>query len=393
MELSREPGVSLQGMARISNQQEYTAADRAYLQLIDHPLNELLGSDWKSSIHPRDVPRAVHAFQDMQLSGIGEFQGHTMTKRGDGVPVRVLLIQNYNEEGFSAGHYSFIQSAYTPTGRNTELRQGYELFRVALGDSPVGSVLLHPISGFKRVNEALLAMLGYAGPELSGKSFADIADIEGFDRGAKLAYLVLKGDLPGCQFQRQIHRKDGESFSAEVSVRIIRDKRGDAAYAIGFIRKHYEAGQRGDITHRAKKVTADTQALASTTEPFMRLFNSLSPSLAVSTLPDRRYVAVSDGFLRLFGCRRDEVIGRTSQELKIFADPEGTAEIHELNASPRHVHEVEVTLLSRSGDKRAGCLRTETIEVDGVDHLLELFRDISVQKNTEKLLRSSEERY
>jgi PAS domain-containing protein len=89
MELSREPGVSLQGMARISNQQEYTAADRAYLKLIDHPLNELLGSDWKSSIHPRDVPRAVHAFQDMQLSGIGEFQGHTMTKRGDGAHVRV----------------------------------------------------------------------------------------------------------------------------------------------------------------------------------------------------------------------------------------------------------------------------------------------------------------
>jgi PAS domain S-box-containing protein len=374
MELSREPGVSLQGMARISNQQEYTAADRAYLKLIDHPLNELLGSDWKSSIHPRDVPRAVHAFQDMQLSGIGEFQGHTMTKRGDGAPVRVLLIQNYNEEGVSAGHYCFIQSAYTPTGRNTELRQGYELFRVALGDSPVGSVLLHPISGFKRVNEALLAMLGYAGPELSGKSFADIADIEGFDRGAKLAYLVLKGDLPGCQFQRQIHRKDGESFSAEVSVRIIRDKRGDAAYAIGFIRKHYKTGQRG---------------LASTTERFLRLFNSLSPSLAVSTLPDRRYVAVSDGFLRLFGCRRDEVIGRTGQELKIFAEPEGAAEIHESNALP----EVEVTLLRRSGDKRAGCLRSEAIEVDGVDHLLEVFRDISRQKNTERLLRLSEERY
>jgi len=404
MEL-RDPGIALQGMARISNQQEYIAADHAYLKLIDHPLNELVGFDWKSSIHPQDIPRAVHAFQDMQLSGIGEFHGHTMTKRGDEVPVRVLLIQNYNEEGVSAGHYCFIQSARTLIGRSAGLLQGYELFRAALGHSPIGSVLLDPLSGFRRVNEALLAMLGYVGPELSGKNFADITDIEGFDREANLAYLVLKGDLPGCQFQRQIHRKDGESFSAELSVRIIRDKRGDPVYAIGFIRKHYEARQREDFTHRAKRNTADmparggshlgrpdTQALLST-ERCVRLFNSLLLSLAVSTLPDRRYVAVSDGFLRLFGCRRDEVTGRTSQELKIFAEPEGTTEIHELNASPRYVHEVEVTLLSRSGDKRAGCLRTETIEVDGVDHLLELFRDISVQKNTEKLLRSSEERY
>jgi PAS domain S-box-containing protein len=398
MELSRDPGVALQGMARISNQQEYIAADHAYLKLIDHPLNELVGSDWKSSIHPQDVPRAVHAFQDMQLSGIGEFHGLAMPKRGDEVPVRVLLIQNYNEGGVSAGHYCFMQSAHTQIGRNTGVRQGYELFRAALGNSPVGSVLLDPVSGFRRVNEALLAMLGYAGPELSGKSFADITDIEGFDRDASLAYLVLKGDLPGCQFQRRVHSKDGESFSAEVSVRIIRDKRGDPVYAIGFIRKHYESGQEKRITadmpaRRGSYLgLPDTHALLSK-ELCVRLFSSLLQSLAVSTLPERRYVAVSDGFLRLFGCRRDEVIGRTGKELKIFAETEGATGIHELNASPRHVHEVEVTLLSRLGHKRAGCLRTETIDVDGVDHLLEVFRDISVQKNTEKLLRLSEERY
>jgi len=79
MELSRDPEIALQGMARISNQQEYIAADDAYLKLIDHPLNKLIGSDWKSNIHPRDIPRAVHAFQDMRLSGIGDFHGHVMT--------------------------------------------------------------------------------------------------------------------------------------------------------------------------------------------------------------------------------------------------------------------------------------------------------------------------
>jgi len=59
----------------------------------------------------------------MQLSGIGEFQGHTMTKRGDGAPVRVLLIQNYNEEGVSAGHYCSYKARTPRPGRNTELRR------------------------------------------------------------------------------------------------------------------------------------------------------------------------------------------------------------------------------------------------------------------------------
>jgi two-component system cell cycle sensor histidine kinase/response regulator CckA len=392
-------------MARISDQQEYIAADLAYLELIDHPLNELIGFDWRSSLHPRDIPRAAQAFQDMQLSGLGEFQGHTVTKRGDGIPVRVLLIQNYNEEGVSAGHYCFIQNADTPIEGNTRLQHGYEQFRTALGHSPVGSILLDPLSGFRRVNEALLAMLGYAGSELSGKNFADITDIEGFDRAANLAYLVLKGDLPGCQFQGQIRTKDGEAFPADVSVRIIRDKRGDPVYAISFIRRHYDAEKLEDFTQQAKRNTADVPARRGShlgrpdphvflhTEQWVRQFNSLLQSVAISTLPDRRYVAVTDGFLRLFGYLRDEVIGRTDEELKIFAEPEGATEIRELNASPRQAHEVEVTLLGWSGGKSPGNLWTETIEIDGADYLLQTFRDISVQKNTERLLKLSEERY
>ena len=116
-------------------------------------------------------------------------------------------------------------------------------------------------------------------------------------------------------------------------MRIIRDKPDDPIYAIGFVREHPEAVQWEDSTQRGKRNTADvparggsplrrpdTQALLST-ERYVRLFNSLSQSLAISTLPDHRYVAVSDGFLRLFGCRREEVIGRTGQESKLFVEP------------------------------------------------------------------------
>src|ERR1700687_2736259 len=331
MKLSRDPGIALQGMARISNQQEYIAADAAYLTLIDHPLNELVGSDWKSSIHPQDIPRAVHAFQDMQSSGVGEFHGHLMTKRGEEVPVRVLLIQNYNEDGVYAGDYCFIQSAHTPIGGSAGLLHGYELFRAALGHALIGSVLLDPLSGFRRVNEALLAMLGYAGPELSGKNFADITDIEGFDRDANLAYLVLKGDLPGCQFQRQIHRKDGESFSAEVSVRIIRDERGDPVYAIGFIKKHYEARQREDFTHRAKRNTADMPArggshdtsVQKNTEKLLRLSEERYQAIAEQgwegiALVDpisKKILEVTGPFLLLTGYTRSEIASLSLYDL------------------------------------------------------------------------------
>lgn len=316
MELSREPGIALQGMARISNQQEYIAADRAYLKLIDHPLNELLSSDWKSTIPAQDIPRAVHAFQDMQLSGIGEFHGHMTTRQGDEVPVRVLLIQNYNEEDVSAGHYCFIQARHTLRSGSAGLLQGYELFRAALGHALIGSVLLDPVSGFRRVNEALLAMLGYAGPELSGRNFADITDLEGFDRDANLAYMVWKGDLPGCQFQRQIQRKDGESFSAGVYVRIIRDKRNDPVYAIGFIREHYEARQREDFTHRANRIQRNTEKLLKLSEErYQAIAEQGWEGIALVDPVSKKILEATSPFLLLTGYTRLEIASLSLYDL------------------------------------------------------------------------------
>src|SRR5579864_1458086 len=85
MEINRGLGSVLPGVARLGKQKEYLAANEAYLSLIECRLDELIGSDWKSSIHPRDVPQAVHAFQDMESSGVGEFFGYMAAKKGDGV--------------------------------------------------------------------------------------------------------------------------------------------------------------------------------------------------------------------------------------------------------------------------------------------------------------------
>jgi two-component system, cell cycle sensor histidine kinase and response regulator CckA len=403
MEMSREPGIALHGMARISNQQEYIAVDSAYLKLVDCAQNELIGFDWKTNIYPQDVVQAVYAFQDMECTGIGEFRGHIDTKRGNHLPVRVLLIQNYNEESASDGHYCFMQNATIPTTKNTGLQQGYELFRTALGDSPVGSVLLDPIDGFRRLNTTLLAQLGYAGSELAGKYFADIAEIQGSDGSATLAYLVLNGDLPGCRFLRDIHTKGGGSFPAEISVRVVRDAWGVPLYAIGFIRE-IKNGQEsyfvrsgdnlaGMQARRGPDAPDRNMSAVLFAERCMKLFNSSLHCVAVSTLPQSRYAAVTDGFLQMFGRLREDVIGRTNEDLNILTEPQGATGIRELNESPRRVHEVEVMLVSGSGDKRAGTLSTETVGINGAVYLIQTFRDITVQKNSEELLRLSEERY
>lgn len=56
------------------------------------------------------------------------------------------------------------------------------------------------------------------------------------------------------------------------------------------------------------------QALA-TREQQLRLFTDNIPEPVVYLDADRRYVFVNEAFLRLYGLKRDEVIGRRSNEV------------------------------------------------------------------------------
>lgn len=44
--------------------------------------------------------------------------------------------------------------------------------------------------------------------------------------------------------------------------------------------------------------------------------------MIISSLVDGRYIDINDAFLRMTGYNREEIIGHTSSELKIWVEPE-----------------------------------------------------------------------
>jgi len=54
---------------------------------------------------------------------------------------------------------------------------------------------------------------------------------------------------------------------------------------------------------------------------FELLFRNNPALMALTTLPDRRFVAVNDAFLKTLGYTKEEITGKSSQELGIFANP------------------------------------------------------------------------
>jgi PAS domain S-box-containing protein len=79
------------------------------------------------------------------------------------------------------------------------------------------------------------------------------------------------------------------------------------------------------------------EALQISEDKFKMVFHSSPDWFVISTLEDGFYVDVNEAFLRTTGYERHEVIGKSSLELGIWADPEKRSEMVKTLRKARYV--------------------------------------------------------
>jgi PAS domain S-box-containing protein len=85
--------------------------------------------------------------------------------------------------------------------------------------------------------------------------------------------------------------------------------------------------------------------------------------MALSSWPDRRFIDVNDAFLRTLGYSRDEVVGKMSRDLEIFAKVEQREAIGRLLAERGMVRDYEVEARTRDGATRNGLFSAELLKL------------------------------
>ena len=78
-------------------------------------------------------------------------------------------------------------------------------------------------------------------------------------------------------------------------------------------------------------------------ERFRKAFNANPEPILIATLSDARFVDVNESFLRITGYRREEVIGRTSPELKFLEGPEDHIRLIEMLTKQGSIRDLEIT--------------------------------------------------
>ena len=121
-------------------------------------------------------------------------------------------------------------------------------------------------------------------------------------------------------------------------------------------------------------------------EKFMKAFMTSPDSVNINRLSDGMYVTVNEGFVKLLGFSEEEVIGKTSLELNIWANPENRKRLVTLLKQEGRVENFEALFIHKEGQKVIGLMSATVIELDGVLHNLNITKDITGRKKIEDAL-------
>ncbi len=144
-----------------------------------------------------------------------------------------------------------------------------------------------------------------------------------------------------------------------------------------------------DITER-KQIE---EKLRQSEERFRKVFYTSPDAINMTRLSDGMSISVNEGFTRMLGYAENEVIGRTTLDLNLFVNPEDRKKLVDGMQKNGEVKNFEFAFRRKNGTIGKGVMSASALEIDGVQYLIGVTRNVTERKQTEEKLRQSEERF
>ncbi|MEI6532398.1 MAG: PAS domain S-box protein [Candidatus Roizmanbacteria bacterium] len=119
-------------------------------------------------------------------------------------------------------------------------------------------------------------------------------------------------------------------------------------------------------------------------QKFSKIFENNPSLMAISSLPDRAFIDANKSFLTKLGYTKEEVIGKTSQELNLFVNIEEQKKIAEILKNIGYIHDVDLQVKTKSGEILDGLFFGEIIETQGKQYFLTVMVDQTDNKQVKE---------
>ncbi len=147
-------------------------------------------------------------------------------------------------------------------------------------------------------NQTLINKLGYSLAELKEMTILDLHPEDLREEASIIVEKMLKGQTDYCSLE--VCGKFGQTYSVETRIQFGKWNKEDCLFTI------------------SKDISKEKE----TVKLFSNVFENNPLAMAINRLSDGKFTKVNDTFLKKTGYRKDELLGKTTWDLELFAEPE-----------------------------------------------------------------------
>jgi PAS domain S-box-containing protein/putative nucleotidyltransferase with HDIG domain len=285
-----------------------------------------------------------------------------------------------DENGISHGSIGLFQDITARKQADEVLRASEQRFRTIFEQSPIGAALVETLSGnFLEVNPKYCEIVGRTNAEMLTMNFEMITHPDDLGIDGDNRQRMINGEIRSYNFEKRYIRPDQSVVWAHLTVVALWRKQEEPKMHLTMVE---------DITERRRA----EEALRNSEMKFAKAFQASPDGIILAELESGRLVEINDGFEKLFGYKREEVLDHTSLELGLYANPADRKRFIESLQKHGRILEEEFKIKTKNGQERVVQVSAELIDLNKKTHIVTINRDITARKQAEERIQNQLER-
>ncbi len=253
-----------------------------------------------------------------------------------------------------------------------------EQFRNAISSS-TDAVTISRVSDGKFVfaNKSFKDVSGFTDYEIISKSAFELGMwVDENDRNFYLNELKKHGYI--TNFNTSFRTRNGEVIDVLMSAKTI----------------IYNAEPHILVTSKdVTKLNDLTRSLKQSEEQFRKAFMNIPNLVHINRLSDATFVDINDYFISCTGYSREELIGKTPNELNFWINKESNLNFYRRLKVSGVIENQEITFRMKDGSLLDALISSNIIDLNGEPHIITVIQDISKLKIAQKEIKLSEEKF